>query len=962
MSEKYCYHCMSRLENGVCRHCGKNNSEYNVMPHYLQPGTVLNGKYEIGAVIGEGGFGITYIGRDNTLDIKIAVKEYYPSGFVNRNNFRSADVISNIGDAQEFFSRGKTSFLEEARILARFSSEQSCVSVRDFFESNNTVYIVMEYLEGINLKTYLENKGKLSFEETVTMVNPIMSVLYKIHSMGLIHRDITPANIMVLSDGNVKLLDFGAARNISAGAEKSLSILLKPGYAPEEQYRTKGIQGPWTDVYSLSATMYKMLTGVTPTDAMNRIFSDELESITSLNSSVTKQQESVIFKGMAVEHEKRFQSMKQLQDACAACLRGSNNNSAYKETEKTVSSFSMPQTINNSAVYNNAASEVTVSAYTPDTQSSSAMQQRFENNYADPNRTAGPSAYNPYTQKMKNQKQKMPKVKHKNSRIKKPFVIIGVIAAIVAVIIIFIILMKSLSTVTIGDQNFSKNETKISLSAKIISNQELAKLKELKKLECLSLSGCYVDNEDVEILSELTWLKELSLPYNTDITDVSPLNKLTNLTKLSLYNTSAEDISCLGDLKNLTSLYIDGTKVSDLECLSSLTSLETLYMDDLENIKADTISLPASLEMLSCVNNNLDNIEFISSCDKIRNINACNNNISDLSPLENLENISIVNFSHNKITDISPVCKDSLYNINMGGNMISDISMLADLENIKEIELPYNQISDISVLAGLENITEIDLSNNQISDISALAEHYKLYSVDLSKNQIEDITPLHECFHIGSLDISENKISDISVFEYIDDLKFLTMNDNQIEDISVLSKCSNIKNSTSMKLQNNKIKDISALSDFTSLKYLFIYGNEIEDISPLSSCSSLQHLIMFDNNISDLSPITDLTQISTIAAFNNPIADLSCLSADVPLLSKNTNLCVTYNESINWEQIALLDNLYIIVCDATERQKDALHDLGIMSFKTSYDLEKNYDDQNDEGVDEDSEDEESENG
>ncbi|MGN0631143.1 MAG: leucine-rich repeat domain-containing protein [Ruminococcus sp.] len=913
MSDKYCFFCMSCLENGLCRHCGKNNSEYAVMPHYLLPGTVLNGKYEIGAVIGEGGFGITYIGRDITLDIKIAVKEYYPSGFVNRNNSCSAEVISNMGDAQEIFSKGKASFLEEARVLAKFSSEQSCVSVRDFFESNNTAYIVMEYLEGINLKTYIERHGKLSFEETVSMMNPIMSVLEKIHSMGLIHRDITPANIMVLSDGKVKLLDFGAARNVSAGAEKSLSILLKPGYAPEEQYRTKGSQGAWTDVYSLSATMYKMITGVTPIDAMNRLFSDDLESITALNPSVTQQQERVILKGMAIEHEKRFQSMKQLQDACAVCLTGSNNSAAYEETEKTVSSFSMPQTIAGSAVQNNAGSEVTESVYKPKSPIRPAVQPHFDNKPAESQQTANSPAEKPHAEKRHVQRQKVPKVKYKDSRFKKPFIIIGVIAAIAAVIIIFIISMKSLTTVTIGDQNISKDKTKVYLSGKIISNQELEKLKELKKMEHLTLSNCFVDDEDVEMLSELTWLKELEISNNTDITDVSPLNKLVNLTELNISNTSVEDISCLSDLKNLNQLSINNTKISDLECISAYTSLETLRMDDLENLDADTISLPASLNMLSCEDNNLDNIEFISSCDKLRMIFASHNNISDLSPFENLENISSVYFSQNKITDISPVCKESLYNMSMGGNMISDISMLADLENI----------------------TEIELSNNQISDISALAEHYKLSDVDLSKNQIEDISPLHECFHISTLDISGNKISDISVLEYIDDLSYLTMNDNQIEDISVLSKCSNIKDSTSMKLQNNKIKDISALSEFTSLNYLYIYGNEITDVSPLASCSSLQGLYMYNNNVSDLSSLTSLSNLSTIIAFDNPIADLSCLSDEVPLLNKKAKLCVTYNDNIDWEQAAALENLYIVVCDATERQKDALHDLGILSFNTA---------------------------
>ncbi|MBR4868229.1 MAG: serine/threonine protein kinase, partial [Clostridia bacterium] len=180
MNLTYCVHCMNPISGNVCSVCGKNNQEYHPGSHHLLPGTVLAGKYVVGSVLGEGGFGITYIGRDMNLDIKVAIKEYFPSGVVNRNNTCSSDISAHVGKSGAFFEKGKNSFLGEARTLAKFSGESSIVSVRDFFSENNTAYIAMEYLEGIDLKEYLKLYGCLDFEKTVAMLTPIMNALSKI--------------------------------------------------------------------------------------------------------------------------------------------------------------------------------------------------------------------------------------------------------------------------------------------------------------------------------------------------------------------------------------------------------------------------------------------------------------------------------------------------------------------------------------------------------------------------------------------------------------------------------------------------------------------------------------------------------------------------------------------------------------------------------------------------------------
>ena len=208
--------------------------------HLLKNGRTLGSRYVIEGVLGEGGFGITYRGHDKTLDVEVAIKEYYPQGFVTRNTTYSEELTVSQSKYTEMFQKGKEKFLSEARTLARFNRQEGVVSVTDFFETNNTAYIVMEFLDGITLKQYIDTQGLLTPAEILDLMAPLMEALDEVHNVGLIHRDISPDNIMLLENGGVKLMDFGAARAYTEFGEKSLSIVLKHGYAPEEQY-----QYPW---------------------------------------------------------------------------------------------------------------------------------------------------------------------------------------------------------------------------------------------------------------------------------------------------------------------------------------------------------------------------------------------------------------------------------------------------------------------------------------------------------------------------------------------------------------------------------------------------------------------------------------------------------------------------------------------------------------------------------------------
>ena len=316
---KLCLYCMKEINEDspeVCPHCGRRRDDSEENLHALQPYTILQGKYLVGEVMGEGGFGITYVGLDLNLETKLAIKEFYPNGLVTRESMVTSTVTNYTGGQSEAqYMKWRDSFVQEARNLARFSGLPGIVNVRDFFQENNTAYIVMEFVEGETLKTYLKSRGgRITEMETLEMMKPVIHSLSKVHEAGLIHRDISPDNIMIENKGTVRLIDFGAARDIGVGDGKSMSVLLKPGYAPEEQYRSKGNQGPWTDVYAMCATIYRCITGEKPVEAMERMRDDTLRMPSELGLSISPNVEQTVLAGLAVFAEKRIQSMDELME------------------------------------------------------------------------------------------------------------------------------------------------------------------------------------------------------------------------------------------------------------------------------------------------------------------------------------------------------------------------------------------------------------------------------------------------------------------------------------------------------------------------------------------------------------------------------------------------------------------------------------------------------------------------
>ncbi|MGH9763337.1 MAG: serine/threonine protein kinase, partial [Blastocatellia bacterium] len=262
-----------------------------------------------------GGFGITYIGWDTRLKLRVAIKEYLPSSLATREP--ASGLVTAYGiDTRELFEYGLQKYKEEARALAKFNEHPGIVSVLNFIAANGTGYIVMSYMDGITLKDFLARRGgRITFDEALGIAMPIMDSLREVHAANMLHRDISPDNIFLTSENRIKVLDFGAARYATSERSQNLSVILKPGYAPEEQYRTNGKQGPWTDVYALAATVYRAIAGTAPPDSPDRLERDEIGWPSLMGAAIPREAEAALMKALAVRAADRFPDIGSFQRA-----------------------------------------------------------------------------------------------------------------------------------------------------------------------------------------------------------------------------------------------------------------------------------------------------------------------------------------------------------------------------------------------------------------------------------------------------------------------------------------------------------------------------------------------------------------------------------------------------------------------------------------------------------------------
>ncbi|MDE6731365.1 MAG: protein kinase [Oscillospiraceae bacterium] len=304
--KKLCENCFEEISTPRCPCCGYDPSDSVSSPTLLQPGSILSEKYIVGGVIGKGGFGVTYLAYDKSGDRKAAIKEYFPRELAHRAAYDPAVSV----DDPKIFSAGAEKLYQEAQIVSDFKDNPNIVEIYDVFRANNTVYLAMEFLRGKTIREYLCDCGTLDAPSALYIARCVLNALSEIHGVRVLHRDISPDNIILCGNDGIKLIDFGAARRLVEEHSQNFSAIVKYGFAPPEQYRRKTEQGAWSDLYSLGSTIYYSLTGDIPADPMARFDNDD--TFTENAFGIDEGLWSVITKATKLNAEERYQNAEEM--------------------------------------------------------------------------------------------------------------------------------------------------------------------------------------------------------------------------------------------------------------------------------------------------------------------------------------------------------------------------------------------------------------------------------------------------------------------------------------------------------------------------------------------------------------------------------------------------------------------------------------------------------------------------
>ena len=732
-NEQICYNCFQERDSlsGPCPYCGfdlaENEKKY---PVALRAGTVLNDRYIVGRVLGQGGFGITYLAWDTQLEAKVAIKEFMPGELATRVEGTTVSVLS--ADRSEDFTYGAERFQEEARTLAKFIGNPNIAAVTSYFDENDTSYFVMDYIEGISFKTYIANHGgKVSVEDTLNVMIPVLRALTAVHQEGFIHRDVTPDNIYITKDGMVKLLDFGSARYSIGDKSKSLDVILKVGYAPKEQYIRRSRQGPYTDVYSCAACFYAALTGFLPPEALERLDRDELVPVSQCGVDIPEYLDKAVLKGLAVQPEDRFQSAEEFLNAIE-----SQQVVEVPQAGATQPAAPAKKKLNPVLIGGVAAAVAVVLG----------IGVAIGGNSSRSGGEAGGG----------------------NS-----------IAEALA------------PTVTIGGEEYSTALEELDLSGKNLTDADLTDLSQMSSLKFLDLRDNPIT--DLSPIAGLTELEEFAVTCD-QIGDLSPLSGLVNLEILRLAGDESgvgkfTDLTPLLGLTNLRTLHLPANGPTSLDGLEDMTQLTDLALISgsssniatVQNI--DALAGLTEMKELHLQVTGISDLTPLAGMTELQSLQIGGNlAVSDLSPLAGLTKLLEFEFYNNEVAvplDLAPLAgMTEMINLRVPCTVPS-LEPLRGMTKLQSLRLSdkhwYGRgegllYDSLEPLSGLTALTRLELRSDEVTDLSPLAALTNLQSLELHIANATDLTPLSGLDNLNSLMVDGQNITDWSPVEHVPNL------------------------------------------------------------------------------------------------------------------------------------------------------------------------------------------------
>ena len=836
-----CYNCFQERPEGEgpCPYCGFDLEE-NVkkFPVALRAGTVLNDRYIVGRVLGQGGFGITYLALDTQLNAKVAIKEFMPNDIATRIGTTVSVAMESKSEA---FTYGAERFMEEARTLAKFIGNPNIAGVTSYFDENETSYFVMDYIEGISFKTYIANQGgKVSVEDACNVMIPVLRALTAVHQEGFIHRDVTPDNIYITKDGMVKLLDFGSARYSIGDKSKSLDVILKVGYAPKEQYIRRSRQGPYTDVYSCAACFYAAITGYLPPESLERLDKDELVPISQLGIEIPEYLDKAILKGLAVQPEDRFQSAAEFLDAIESQQVVEVPGQAPAAPAPAIKEDLVAKIKKKPVFFGVLAAVVALAACLALFTGGSGGG-------------GGGDGDRP-------------------------------------------LLKSEVPSITIAGETYSTDERKLDLEGRGLTDEDLRDLKYMVNLPYLNL-GNNADVTDISAVANMPYLENLHL-RGTSVQDLSPLSGLTELRQLqfgdSLWDTAVDltplstltnlnylslpasmaptDLSPLGELTSLTGISFDGSSgnnnwISDLTWLSNLSKITQLYLPvgDLTSLKGlEGLTNLTELNLYGTMN--LTDLTPLQNLTKLQKLSLTSNgssgdivleDLSDLSGLTNLQELQLQVEGLESLSGIENLTKlTSIRMYQSGGydtTALKDISALKNLTKLTELQLYLSADSkDLSPIAGLTDLQRLQLYGD-------------FYCEDISF--LQDLTQLRELYINSNY---QSQLKDLTALQNLTKLQVLNLTACGLESLKGLE---NLTALTEIRISGDAgigctYTDVEPLRNLTKLKSLYLPPRGYDtttycDLSGLSGLTSLQEL-HFTGRVKSLEPLSGLTALKTL--------------------------------------------------------------------------------------------------